>query len=277
MPPTDALGDRMKQLERVEAGRMLMPGLPALARIDGRCFSSFTRGLARPYDERLSELMMATTNQLIQETNACIGYTQSDEISLAWLSTDPKSEIFFNGRVQKMISILASLATLHFNRLCPLFLPEEYVVKLGHFDCRVWNVPNETEGANCFLWREQDATKNSIAMAAQSVYSHKELHGKHTGEMQEMLFQKGINWNDYPRFFRRGTFIQRRVVSRKFSVEELEKLPPKHEARTNPDLMVDRTEYRVVDMPPFAKVINREGVVFRGEEPRVAPQELSGR
>jgi tRNAHis guanylyltransferase len=89
----DALGDRMKGYESAEAGRRLMPLVPVMARIDGRCFSSFTRGMRRPYDPTMSEAMIDTTVQLVKETNACMGYTQSDEITLAWHSTDPKSHI----------------------------------------------------------------------------------------------------------------------------------------------------------------------------------------
>ena len=84
----DALGDRMKEFEMLEAGRRLLPVIPALARIDGRRFSRFTSGLARPYDQRLSDLMIATTKHLVEETNANCGYTQSDEITLTWYTAD---------------------------------------------------------------------------------------------------------------------------------------------------------------------------------------------
>ena len=50
----DGLSDRMKQYEAAEAGRRLMPLLPALARLGGRAFHSFVRGLARPFDQRRS-------------------------------------------------------------------------------------------------------------------------------------------------------------------------------------------------------------------------------
>lgn len=263
----DALGDRMKSYEMVEAGRFLMPLVPALARIDGRCFSAFTRGMNRPFDERMSVCMAQTTRALVAETGACMGYTQSDEITLTWLSESSKSQIFFNGRVQKMVSALSALATIIFNDLVSVLLTD-YRPKRPTFDARVWSVPNETEAANCFLWREQDATKNSISMAAQSVYSHRQLQGKRTGEMQEMLFQAGINWNDYPAFFKRGKYAQKRRIIRPFTTDEFEKLPLKHEARANPDLLVERTEYAIMDMPPLATVINRAAVIFRGEQPR---------
>lgn len=53
----------------------------------------------------------------------------------------------------------------------------------------------------------QDATRNSIAAVAQSQYSHKELHKKNTSQMQEMVFKKGINWNDYDPKLKRGRII----------------------------------------------------------------------
>lgn len=97
----DDLGDRMKVYEMAEAGRKFMPLLPIVARLDGKGFSSFTKGLLRPYDERLSNLMVDCTKYLVSETNACCGYTQSDEITLAWYAPDYKSEIYFAGRISK--------------------------------------------------------------------------------------------------------------------------------------------------------------------------------
>src|ERR1700722_9495140 len=212
----DAIGDRMKAYETTEAGRMFTPLLPVIARLDGKCFSKFKLGLARPYDERLSNLMIEVTKYLVQETVACAGFCQSDEISLAWYSDNTISQIYFNGRIQKMTSVLAAMCSVKFNKLLPFFIPEKSHLE-PCFDCRVWQVPNLEEGANAFLWREFDATKNSISMAAQHYYSHKELMNKHTGEMQEMLWQKGVNWNDYPDFFRRGSYVQRRIVKTKAS------------------------------------------------------------
>jgi tRNA(His) 5'-end guanylyltransferase len=262
----DALGDRMKMYESRESGRA-MPRLPVLARLDGKCFSNWTRGLDRPYDIALTKMMVAVTKGLVQQTSALMGYTQSDEITLLWYSPDARSQIYLDGKTQKMCSVLASMATWHFNYLVPMMLSCNEGMP-AFFDCRVWTVPTQWEAANAFLWRVQDATKNSISMAAQTVYSHKELHKKHQGDMQEMLFQKGINWNDYPAFFKRGTFIQKRSVERAFTCDEIDKLPPKHEAHTNPDLKIERSDYVELDMPPFGKVTNKIGVLFGGEEPR---------
>src|ERR1700678_949770 len=148
----DDLGGRMKRYEAAEAGRRLMPLLPALARLDGRAFHSFVRGLARPFDSRLSELMIDTATFLVRETSATVGYTQSDEITLAWVPDALDTQVFFDGRIQKMTSTLAALCAAYFNRRLPAFLPSEFADRMPVFDCRVWNVPTFEEAANTFLW-----------------------------------------------------------------------------------------------------------------------------
>lgn len=98
---TDALGDRMKAYEAAESDRRFMPLLPIYARIDGRSFSRFTAGLARPFDLAFQEAMILTTKALVEHTHARIGYTQSDEISLVWQQDRYDSDVFFGGRVQE--------------------------------------------------------------------------------------------------------------------------------------------------------------------------------
>jgi tRNA(His) guanylyltransferase len=262
----DTLGDRMKRYEMGTSVR-LIDGVPIMARVDGRAFHTFTRGMERPFDKRLVDAMVHTAKELAVETNASMVYTQSDEITLTWFTTDPKSQIWFAGKHSKMVSQLGALATLHFYRKCLELLPE-YAERLPTFDARVWDVPNTTVASEVFLWREWDATRNSISMAAQSVFSHKELQGKTAKEMQEMmLLQRDINWNDYPSFFKRGTYIQRQKREGKFSAEELENLPEKHEARSNPDLVFERSFWGVKALPPMSKIANREAVIFEGAEP----------
>lgn len=203
----DNLGDRMKQYESQTCDIKLIPKLPIIARLDGKGFSKFTKGLKRPFDERLSKLMIETTKYLVSETNANCGYTQSDEITLMWYSEDYQS--YFGGRIFKIIGDLSSSASIFFNRELIKYLPEK-ADKMPKFDCRVYNVPNLEEATNSFVWREMDATKNSISMAAHDYYSHKQLQNKSGKEKQEMLFQKGINWNDYPDFFKKEPMFKER-------------------------------------------------------------------
>jgi tRNA(His) guanylyltransferase len=267
----DDLGDRVKSYEERETSRRFLPMLPVCARIDGRSFSAFTRDMERPYDENMSQVMRRTTATLVEETHARIGYTQSDEISLCWLSEASNQGIFFNHKITKMTSVLAGLATAAFSDallrgpLAPMIYPSADTPRLPHFDCRVFQVPSKTEAANVFLWRERDATKNAVSMAARYYYSHKELNGKTCPEMQEMLFAKGVNFNDYPPFFKRGTFVRRVPVERQLTPTEYLRIPAKH--RPHPTTPVIRTETRYLSMPSFGKVLNRVGVIFDSEEP----------
>lgn len=258
---------RMKEWEGAEAGRRLMKLLPVVARLDGKNFSKFTKDMERPFDAAYAASMDELAKWLVEETNAQLGYVQSDEISLVWYSDRYDSQIFHDGRIQKMVSVLAAMASVRFNHIIAIKMPHK-AVECPLFDCRVWNVPNLMEGMNAILWREFDAQRNSIAMAAQSVYSHNVLHGQNSGEMLSMLREKGIEWNDYPVRFRHGAYFQRFRSERKFSADELEKLPEKHEARKNPDLKIVRNGVRRLDqMESLAKVQNRVEVVFFGADP----------
>jgi tRNA(His) guanylyltransferase len=260
----DNLGDRMKKYESQTTKTELINLIPVVARLDGKSFSKFTKGLRRPYDERLSRLMINTTKFLVKEFNANIGYTQSDEISLVFYNPDPKSQPLFGNRVFKIETTLAAFASVYFNKYLSEYLPEK-ADKFPTFDCRVFNVPNEEEAVNALYWRELDATKNSITMAASAYYSHKQLMNKNGKVKQEMLFQKGVNWNDYPAFFKRGQYVQRKRVYRKYTTDEISVLPKKHEARINPDLKIERWEIQELDLPPLNKIENKVDVILFGK------------
>jgi len=65
MKDADDFGNRMKAYEAVETGRRLDVTMPIYARIDGRAFSSFTRGMDRPFDFRMLSAMVATASHLV--------------------------------------------------------------------------------------------------------------------------------------------------------------------------------------------------------------------
>lgn len=261
----DDLGDRMKAYEAVE-DRRFEPGLPIYARIDGRSFSRFTRGMARPFDPALTAAMVETAKVLVEKTHARIGYTQSDEISLVWLAGDDGSQTFFDGRIQKLASVLAGLATAAFTAaILRSDVLAPYAERLPHFDCRVLALPSPVEAANMILWRELDARKNAVSMAARAVFSHKQLHGQGQADMLEMLAAAGVDFEAYPAAFKRGTFVRRATFERSFSPEELARIPEKH--RPAPDALITRSEVRSLDVPPFSTVANRVAVVLEGAEP----------
>lgn len=258
----DDFGNRMKAYEAVEAARKLDSQLPIYARIDGRAFSTFTRGMQRPFDPAMTAAMIETAKHLLHATHARIGYTQSDEISLVWLADSPQSDVFFSGKVHKMVSVLASMAAAKFATA----IPAGYRDRLPHFDARVFQLPSKEEAANTFLWRAIDARKNAIGMAAHSRFSARMLHGKGQAAMLAMLTDAGVDFEaDYPAAVRLGTFIRRQRTERLLSDEELARIP---EGR-RPTGPVLRGHCAVLDMPPFNTVANQVGVIFDGEDPVV--------
>jgi tRNA(His) guanylyltransferase len=242
----DNLGDRMKRYEFDYSHVVLPRDSYIVARVDGRAFHAFTSGLQKPYDENLSNLMIQTAAHLAVEFNAALTYTQSDEISLLWPPREGGSEMMFGGKRDKIVSLVAAQATAFFGRGVPEILPAK-AGSLATFDCRVHSLPSEPEVTSYFAWRETDSVRNSIQSAAQSVFSHRVLHGKGSAEMIEMLREEGVTWKNYPSFFRRGTYIKRTKRSTVFTPEDVESLPLKHEARTNGFVEVERWVSEVIE------------------------------
>ena len=223
----DALGDRMKDFYEDRTRIKLPRRTYTIIRIDGKAFHTYTKGMERPFDEGLIQDMDETTTYLCKNIQGVkFGYVQSDEISLLLTDFDDlTTDMWFDGNLQKMASIAASIATAKFNqlrmyRVCHagndiegyLDMDEIETFKLAMFDARVFQIPSSVEVENYFIWRQQDATRNSISSVAQSLYSPKELHSVKTDQMQEMIFQKGINWNDYSPRKKRGGFISKVLI-----------------------------------------------------------------
>lgn len=202
----DDLGDRMKEYESIPRARLVRQ-LPVLMRLDGKAFHTLTRGLKKPVDEGFQEAMWEAATQLCEEVQgARLAYTWSDEIQLLLVDYESfKTQPWFEYEIQKMCSVAASIATQAFSQRFGFLHPEKQGARC-YFDCRVWNLP-PAEVCNAFIWRQQDASRNSVSCLAQTQFSHKELHGKNGSEMQEMLHSRGINWNNCPTSQRRGVCV----------------------------------------------------------------------
>jgi len=204
------ISDRMKEYERASEIK-LTRRLPMIIRLDGKAFHSWVRktGCVRPFDHALMDMMAGLTKYLCENVSGTVlGYTQSDEISL--LVRDDQSidtEPWFDKRVQKVVSVASSLATYWFNannafeKKVPAF-----------FDARAFVLP-EDEVRNYFIWRQEDATTNSLSMLAQSLYPHEALQRKKWAELQEMCWRKGHNWNNLLSFEKRGVCAYRMEVT----------------------------------------------------------------
>lgn len=201
----DPIGDRMKSQYENRTRFSLPRRTYTIIRIDGKAFHTFTRHAQKPYDYVLMERMDAAAQILCKEAMGCrFAYGQSDEYS--FLLTDfetPQTEAWFDGNIQKIASVAASTFTREFNAWTS---GQDYAC----FDARVFTIPDPVEVENYFIWRQQDATRNAILMAGHANFSPKQMHGKNTAEVQEMLFQeRGLNFNDYPIRAKRGRVVFR--------------------------------------------------------------------
>lgn len=225
----DNLGNRMKENYENRSKTQLLRRTPVIIRLDGKAFHTFTKGFEKPFDKTMVEAMQATMLALCKEIQGCVlGYTQSDEITLVLTDyTNLETSAWFNYDVQKICSVSASMATLIFNeyfsRQCLLYLADysaginnahSRAMSVGAlFDARCFNIPKE-EVTNCILWRQQDATRNSINTVAQANFPHKELQGLNVNQIQDKLFkEKNINWDNLPICLKRGSCCVKREVN----------------------------------------------------------------
>lgn len=208
----DDFGNRMKQYE--DAYRMYLPRrLPVVLRIDGCHFHTFTRGMNKPFDGQLTSALWETCKYLAAQMMGCkLVYHQSDEISILLTNYDKlTTQSWFDNNLQKMVSVSASMAAAKFNQEVGKYYPGK---ELAVFDSRAWVLPHD-EVANYFIWRQQDATKNSISMMSQAHFPQKELQGLDGKQLQDKLFtEKGVNWNDLPVWQKRGVCITKQYYSK---------------------------------------------------------------
>lgn len=195
------LDDRMKLYEK----EIKLPiNIPVILRVDGRAFHTFTRGMKKPFDEDFISMMNEIGVSLCNDIQNCrMAFLQSDEISFL-LYNKIYSSTWFDNSIQKMASIAASRASSVATSWINKNMPNRRAPI--SFDARV-NIYPLKDVVNYFIWRQQDWERNSVQMVARSYYSQKQVHGKVQSEMQEMIFQKGDNWNDYPTYLKRGRCI----------------------------------------------------------------------
>lgn len=203
MSDKTALGDRMKRYERTFK-TTLPKRTYTILRLDGRAFHAYLRDAQKPFDYGFIAAMSEVTKELCKEVSGtAFAYHQSDEISL--LVTDfgaHETEPWFGGVVAKMLSVSASLATAVMN--------EQRPGKRALFDARVFCLSDPYEVVNYFIWRQRDAMRNSISMLAQHYFSHRELQGVSSNQMQEMLYQEhAVNWAGLTEVAKRGAVVSK--------------------------------------------------------------------
>lgn len=276
----DSLGKRMKRYEAVSNSAMLIPDLPLYARIDGRHFSKLTKGLGYPF-EGVEEskrwfgfvrLMRTVAQDLMCEFKCDIAETHSDEISLGWknIKTAP-----FEGRYFKLVSNLASFATSSFlthvfeskERFDISEKPEyskpyfEIIERKPSFDCRVYQVPDLMELANCFVWRQNDCIRGAINQYAQQFFSHKQLEGKSQKERLEMC-EKDEHFFDNESHWVKMCYFLLKNTALVDMPDEFKKFHPENKSGK-----IVRTTFVSPYVPELTKIKNKVEYLFESATP----------
>ncbi len=221
----DPIGHRMKTKYESVFRTVLPQRTHLVVRIDGRSFHTYTRSAEKPFDAAIAQAMDEGALAVCTEMMGCkFAYGQSDEYS--FLATDfetHQSEPWFGGSTQKIASVAASIFTAAFNSARLRQQAEQgkqadwsQVRKLiaATFDARVFVIPSRAEVENYFIWRQQDAARNSLNMLASFHFPHKQLQRVSSSDRHELLHEIGINWNDCPADQKRGRLILRRERTR---------------------------------------------------------------
>ena len=209
-PVKESLGHRMKEQYESRTKYVLPRRTYTLIRLDGKAFRTYTRDLIKPFDTDFNDAMNYGALKLCEHLQGVVfAYVQSDEISLLLTDFEKTSTAaWYDGAIQKMTSVSASVLTAYFNAI----RKEQGIDELAFFDARAFTIPDRIEVENYFVWRQKDAIRNSISMAASANFEHNELEGKSGNEKQEMLFQKGINWNNFPIGIKRGRTVRKHLL-----------------------------------------------------------------
>ena len=199
----DDLDSKMRRYEQ-SLDQVLLPELYLVARLDGNRFTRLTKEVCSfeaPFDTRFRDMMVETVKALMNYGFRVIyGFTESDEISLLF----HPDEDTFGRKVRKYNSLLAGVASASFST---------QLGKQAVFDCRMVPLPTIERVQDYFLWRQEDAHRNSLnshcywmlRKQGKSVAEATEmLAGRSVAFKNELLFRNGINFDKLPSWQKRG-------------------------------------------------------------------------
>jgi tRNA(His) guanylyltransferase len=206
------LDKRMRSFEE-NLDQFVLPGVFIVVRLDGRGFTRLTKELLpleRRFDERFRDAMISTVAHLMDcGFKVRYGYTQSDEVSLLL----DRDENTFGRKTRKLISILAGEASARFTQA---------MGTVGVFDCRIIPLPTEDLVVDYFRWRGEDAHRNSLSAwcywtlrkeGLSASDATRRVEGLSVADKNDLLFNRGINYNELPAWQKRGVGLYYRPMT----------------------------------------------------------------
>jgi tRNA(His) 5'-end guanylyltransferase len=232
----DDIGDRFKAYEACW-DFSLPRRMPLVIRVDGRGFHGLK--LQKPFDHDFFRTMAGVAEALCREIQgAVLAYVQSDEISvIARDDVQPNTEAWLGKRLSKVISLAAATATAAYNERSHM------VWDWQQFDARAFVLPDLSEVTNYLIWRQQDATRNSVSMAAHAAFSHKSLQGVNSNGMLDRLRKAGKPWEETPTHFKRGAVVRRVKVPKYVEFLKAEVWRSEWDIHTEPPIFTQDRAY----------------------------------
>lgn len=202
------LADNMKRMEKAESTKLDV-NKTIVIRLDMRSGGSFVKGLNKPFDDSFSEAMEHTAKELAKQVQgAQLVYFGSDEITILLFKNKVKKEFtpFFEGKLQKTVSLTAAIATAEFNKAWLEIINKtkdsDYKEILqrklfnARFDSRAFNIEGEiNEALSSIWWRMKDVSRNSVQMLGRKYFSQKQLQNISTRQLEDMLKEINHDWN----------------------------------------------------------------------------------
>lgn len=199
--------DKEMRVYEESMDQYILPDMYIVVRLDGRSFTRLTKEVCHfeaPFDVKFRDLMIHTVKSIMECGFRIIyGYTESDEISLLFHPEDNT----FGRKVRKINTTLAGEASAAFSLA---------LGQVATFDCRVVPLPSKERVADYFIWRQEDSHRNSLnahcywALRKEGKNLNEAteaLEGQDVAFKNELLFQRGINYNDLPSWQKRGIGI----------------------------------------------------------------------
>lgn len=212
---------RLKEFEEISDIK-LSPQTIVAIRVDGKNFSKVTQTLMKPFDELFSAVMENTMQTVAKEIDGCFyAYTQSDEITFL-VENQREQTPYFNNRIQKIVSVVASKTTLMFykNFLVLAMQYQDAVAEFNKdnateeqlqqydvinkrvediwevlnndiaFDARCFTIP-EDEMWNEIYYRQQNCYINAVNSMCSAYLTPEQVEGKKIRARLQMLEEAG--------------------------------------------------------------------------------------
>lgn len=212
----EKLAHTIKQLEACYEP-VLPVARPYVVRLDGVAFRTYTSNMQKPFDAGFTRAMIGCTMDLVGRTGARTGFCQSDEITLVFASETGTNDsdagckqMLYSGRVQKIASVLAGLASISFSRQMLRTNPSTLSTSGASFDARAFSCPEDATAMHAVYWRHAfDCRRNAINSIAHAHFPHRDLHRAGLGVVLRKLSERDIQPSQFPSENIYGVFVKR--------------------------------------------------------------------